>query len=80
MVEFKDDLIYDIDTEEGAVWVTDHCQCARVEANMARPGPSAFHNLYQIHQVLPLQMSSWSSNQALILWWGPSRRFLGAIK
>ena len=80
LIEFWADLIYDMDTEEAAVWVPDHCQPARVEANMLRAGSSACHDLYQIYQVLCLQMSSWSLNEALILWWTVSGRFVGPIK
>ena len=42
---------------------------ARAEAKMARPARSACHNLYQIYQVLSLQIPQWSSNDALIVWW-----------
>ena len=72
--------MYDMDTEKAAACVRDHCQPARVEAELEQPGPSACHALYQIYQVLSLQMSSWSSNHALILWWNVSGRFLGPIK
>ena len=69
LIEFWADLIYNMDTGKAAACVPDHCQH---KAKMARPARSACHNLYQIYQVLSLQMSSWSSNQALILWRGLS--------
>ena len=47
---------------------------------MPRLWSSACHDLYQIYQVLFLQMSSWSLNEALILWWTVSGRFVGPFK
>ena len=53
-------LKYNMDTEKVAACLPDHCQHGRFEAEMARPGPSASHDLYKIYQVLFLHMSSWS--------------------
>ena len=47
---------------------------------MRPPGSSAFHDLYQTYQVLSLKIPQWSSNDALIVWWNVSGRFLGPIK
>ena len=58
----------------------DHCQQARAEAKMARSARSACHNLYQIYQVLSLHIPQWSSNDALIVSWNVSGRFIGPIK
>ena len=43
----------------------------RQKAKMASPGRSASHNLYKIYHVLFLHMSSWSSNNALIVFYLP---------
>ena len=52
---------------------------ARVEAKMVRPARSAFHDLYQIYQVLSLHIPQWSSFDALRVWGNVSGRFLGPI-
>ena len=50
------------------------------EGKMPRPARSAFHDLYQIYQVLSLHIPQWSSNDALIVWRNVSGRFLGPIE
>ena len=86
LIEFWADLIYeyDMDTEKAAACLPVTrpltLSTARAEAKMDRPGQSAFHDLYHIYQVLSLHIPQWSSNDALIVSWNVSGRFIGPIK
>ena len=75
--------MYNMNTEEAR----DHCHIRETEtrkAKMASPGrkmvPPACYDLDQIYQVLSLHISTWTSNNTLIVWWDVSGRFLGPIK
>ena len=72
--------MYDMDTEKAADVTTDTVNTTRAEAKMERPARSACHDLYKIYQVLSLHVPQWSSNDALIVWWNVSGRFIGPIK
>ena len=52
VIEFWADLMYNMDTEEAAAGVPDHCQPYRLEAKMAQPARSACHDLYRLHMEL----------------------------
>ena len=83
LIEFWADLIYeyDMDTEKAAACLPVITLSTRsAKAKMPRPAGSAFHDLYQIYQVLSLHIPQWSSNDALIVWWNVSGRFIGPIK
>ena len=74
--------MYKMDTGKAAACLPDHSSTVNPlgDAKMARPARSAFHDLYQIYQVLSLHIPQWSSNDALIVWRNVSGRFLGPIK
>ena len=82
MIEFQADLMYNMDTGKvGGVPTGPLTLSTRsAEAKMPRPAQSAFHNLYQIYQVLSLHIPQWSSNDALIVSWNVSGRFPEPIK
>ena len=69
--------MYDMDMEKADAW--DPVNTLEW-GKMTRPRRSAFHDLYQIYQVLSLHVPQWSSNDALIVWWNVSGRFIGPIK
>ena len=83
LIEFWADLIYeyDMDTEKAAAClpVITLSTCS-AEGKMASTARSAFHDLYQIYQVLSLHIPQWSSNDDLIVSWNVSGRFIGPIK
>ena len=49
-------------------------------SKMTRLRRSAFHDLYQIYQVLSLHILQWSSNDALIVSWNVSGQFPATIE
>ena len=85
LIEFWADLIYeyDMDTEKATACLSVTrpltLSTRSAEGNLSRPARSAFHDLYQIYQVLSLHIPQWSSNDALIVSWNVSGRFLGPI-
>ena len=82
LIEFWDDLIYNMDTGKAVSCVPDHCQPLEPRQRWRGPpaAPLACHDLYQIFQVLSLHIPQWSSNDAFTVWWNVSGRFLGPIK
>ena len=76
--------MYNMDTGKGGGVLTRpltlSTRSAEGKMPMPRPARSAFHDLYQIYQVLSLHIPQWSSNYALIVSWNVSGRFIGPFK
>ena len=80
VIEFWDDLIYNMDTGKAVSCVPDHCQHARVDAETWRGRPVGISRfISNISGFIPSR-TQWSSNDALIVWGNVSGRFIGPIK